>query len=276
MDYDAEREHPRLIMEYLPLGNLEEQHESSPITEWETVTLLFQGLDALAYLHDLKIAHRDLKPANILVQSRDNFYIKIADFGLAKDSLALTTFCGTKLYLAPEILKYSHYTAKVDIWSLGIIVFQFGYGLPEIRGRKFTLGIWYQTLARKIRDWDSDELLDFLSSSMLRRSPKNRLSARECLVKVAELRKTIIPARNSDTDHGTPTEKMSSSADEDAPVAVEARNRSGRRTEEYLKTTTQIWGPTLGKNCGQRRDRSSIGERPGPSKRQHKICESGL
>ncbi|OAG07807.1 kinase-like protein, partial [Paraphaeosphaeria sporulosa] len=122
-DYDTERKWPRLIMEYLPLGNLAEH---MPITEWETVTLLCQGLKALDYLHSRKIMHRDLKPENILVQCREpaNFCIKIADFGLARDGSFLKTVCGTRLYAAPEIWQNRPYTSKVDIWSLGLIAFQ--------------------------------------------------------------------------------------------------------------------------------------------------------
>jgi len=63
---------------------------------------------------------------------------------------------------------------------------------------------------------------------MLRRSPKNRLLAYKYLVKVAELRKTIILVQNLDIDYRIPTEKISLSANKDALVAIKARNRSGR------------------------------------------------
>ncbi|KAF2192914.1 Pkinase-domain-containing protein, partial [Zopfia rhizophila CBS 207.26] len=111
-------------IKYLPLGNLAEQ---GGISDWETITLLCQGLNALDYLHSRKIVHRDLKPENILIQCREpaNFCIKIADFGLAKDDSFLKTCCGTRLYAAPEIWENRPYTAKVDIWSLGVIAFKY-------------------------------------------------------------------------------------------------------------------------------------------------------
>jgi serine/threonine protein kinase len=203
-------------MEYLPLGNLAEQNEIWRITEWETVTLLCQGLSALSYLHPKNIVHRDLKPQNILVQCREpgNFCIKIADFGLARDGSYLKTFCGTWLYAAPEIWKNRPYTAMVDIWSLGIIAFQYAYDLPKIpkvQGQ-FDPKRWYQRLTCLIDDWDSDGLLELLKSSMLRMDPRDRLSASECLRESAKLRETIIPAQNSELDPGTPTEAMPSSA----------------------------------------------------------------
>jgi serine/threonine protein kinase len=91
-------------MPYLPLGNLEDLHGESPITEEENVGLLFQALGALKYLHARGVAHRDLKPENILVESRSPLSIKLADFGLANDKPDLETLCGTQLYTAPEVL----------------------------------------------------------------------------------------------------------------------------------------------------------------------------
>ena len=215
--YDDEHEWPRLIMELMPLGNLEEQHEISRITEWEIGALLCQGLEVLDHLHSQRIVHRDLKPANILVQCRKpfDFRIKFADFGLAKDKSFLDTLCGNYLYSAPEIWDESPYTPKVDIWALGLIVFRYAYGLPEIKGR-FVPRRWYQSLVKMIEDWDSEALIDFLSTSMLTIDPNKRLSARECLQESAKLREVIIPAQNTEPDPGTPTEKLSLSSIMDA------------------------------------------------------------
>lgn len=200
-------------MEYLPLGNLAEH---IPITEWETVTLLCQGLGALDYLHSRKIVHRDLKPENILVQCRDpaNFCIKIADFGLARDDSFLKTFCGTRSYAAPEIWQNRPYTCKVDIWSLGLIAFKCTYRLPDapIVEGYFDHKRWYEVLFQEIEDWESDGLLDFLKSSMLTMDPCMRLTASACLRESTKLLEAIVPAQNLELDPGTPTEPMSSSA----------------------------------------------------------------
>ena len=193
-------------MEYLPLGNLAEQF---PITEWETGTLLLQGLSALDYLHSRNIIHRDLKPENILVQCREraNFCIKIADFGLARNGSFLETLCGTKLYAAPEIWQNLPYTSKVDIWSLGLIAFQSTHSLPDFDHKR-----WYEILIQAINDSDSDGLLDFLKSSMLKTDPHMRLTASECLGKSAKLLEAMVPAQNLESDPGTPTEPMSSAS----------------------------------------------------------------
>jgi serine/threonine protein kinase len=81
-------------------------------------------LDGMRYLYDHQIMHRDIKPANFLIHDHS---IKISDFGFAKSfekqELSLT-FCGSPLYMSPEILKHSPYTSKSDLWSLGVILYE--------------------------------------------------------------------------------------------------------------------------------------------------------
>lgn len=85
-------------------------------------------LKAINYCHDVhNIVHRDIKPENILlVHEQNDTIIKIIDFGFAKRIETpgyLKTQCGTMDYTAPEILKGFKYGKKVDIWSIGIILY---------------------------------------------------------------------------------------------------------------------------------------------------------
>ena len=88
-----------------------------------------QIVAAMHYLSSNKIVHRDLKPQNILIEGDQ---IKLCDFGFAKKMSASANFLksikGTPLYIAPEILLHQHYTQKVDVWSLGIILFELACG----------------------------------------------------------------------------------------------------------------------------------------------------
>ena len=187
---------PILVMEYLPLGNLACQHQVRAITVEESIDILSQGLQALEYLHRSGHVHRDIKPENLLVSARIPFGIKMADFGLAKDTSAsyLRTCAGTYIYTAPEIWKNTKYNNRIDIWSLGLVVYSFVYGLPKCHG-KFAPDRWYRKLNESIADWDSETLINFLSSTMLKMDPKDRLSARACLTKVPNLFPSMIPVQ---------------------------------------------------------------------------------
>jgi serine/threonine protein kinase len=189
-----------LILEYLPFGNLEDQHHQRSISDDEAMTILHQSLLALTYLHGQtpSIAHRDIKPQNILVQSRDPLYIKLADFGLSKASDYLSTLCGTHSYLAPEIAQYYgsncphgvKYVNAVDIWSLGVVIFEYAYGLPH-PGSGAGLP-WCGEIISALHDWDSDELIALLSS-MIVMDPKLREPAWKCLDRASQLR---VPGRS--------------------------------------------------------------------------------
>jgi calcium/calmodulin-dependent protein kinase I len=88
-------------------------------------------LIALHYLHQREIIHRDLKPANILLDELAGglFILKIGDFGISKIDLQhlKKTISGnqtTPEFTAPEVISDMHPTTKVDIWALGIILYQ--------------------------------------------------------------------------------------------------------------------------------------------------------
>ena len=77
----------------------------------------------LAYIHSQGYCHRDIKLTNILVD--ENFKAKIIDFGFAsKAEKPLKILCGTKSYMAPELIKKQQYDGKkVDIWALGVLLY---------------------------------------------------------------------------------------------------------------------------------------------------------
>jgi serum/glucocorticoid-regulated kinase 2 len=81
---------------------------------------------ALEHLHTQGIIYRDLKPENVLIDAEG--HIKITDFGLSKVGLPIneqtSSFCGTPEYLAPEVIKGGGYSFGVDIWSLGLVVYE--------------------------------------------------------------------------------------------------------------------------------------------------------
>lgn len=87
-------------------------------------------LNGVAYLHSMRITHRDLKLENLLFKyPGDSSQIMISDFGLAHmksgdgEEEGMFTTCGTAEYLAPEILEGEDYSALVDMWAMGVIVY---------------------------------------------------------------------------------------------------------------------------------------------------------
>ncbi|KAK2778575.1 hypothetical protein FQN53_001774 [Emmonsiellopsis sp. PD_33] len=186
---------PRLLMEYVPLGNLQDQHGRDPLSKAEICQLLVQALDALMHLHSQSkpITHRDIKPANILVQGRrDSFHIKLSDFGESKAMTLLKTVRGTPLYQAPEIgivarqhgrgadlhqMESIFYDSKVDIWSLGVVILECLDRLPQRRGDfRQNIANCAATLAR---NEPGNPLLGLLNK-MLQLNPSDRPSAAVC------------------------------------------------------------------------------------------------
>jgi len=113
-----------------------------------------QMIEGLNAMHKLGIAHRDLKPENLLLS--ENYTLKIADFGFATSFMAedgsgrqykMKTACGTKGYLAPELLKGKKYTHKCDIFALGIILFTTFAGFPPFQNAVDT-DWWWDKLSK--------------------------------------------------------------------------------------------------------------------------------
>ena len=86
------------------------------------------GIDlcrALEVCEKYSIIHRDIKPANIFISDTGDF--KLGDFGVARTASASTgasTFAGTVKYMAPEVFRREKYTASVDTYSLGLVMYQ--------------------------------------------------------------------------------------------------------------------------------------------------------
>lgn len=79
--------------------------------------------DALEYLHDRDIVYRDLKPENLLID--DEGYIRVVDFGFSKKITTRSfTLCGTPEYLAPELVLGKGHNRAVDIWALGVLIYE--------------------------------------------------------------------------------------------------------------------------------------------------------
>ncbi|RZF34389.1 hypothetical protein LSTR_LSTR008928 [Laodelphax striatellus] len=118
-----------MVLEYMPGGDLKHKLcRDKRLQETDCKILFYQLFLGVQYLHSQGVTHRDLKPENILLSSENGILkVKISDFGLSKlihAGTALKSHCGTLLYTAPEIImSKATYTPKVDVWSLGCILY---------------------------------------------------------------------------------------------------------------------------------------------------------
>lgn len=114
-----------LVMEYLPYGNLLKRVSGNgTLTEDKVKVFIRNLLQTVNYLHSRDIVHRDLKLENILMTDENSMDFKIIDFGLAYDGRSIQKRkCGSPGYVAPEMLRNEEYNYKIDIFSIGVILF---------------------------------------------------------------------------------------------------------------------------------------------------------
>lgn len=161
------------------------------LTEAQIQGICRQILEALVYLHSMKIIHRDLKAGNVLLTQDGD--IKLADFGVsarnARTMQRRDSFIGTPYWMAPEVvmcetMKDAPYDYKADIWSLGITLIEMAQIEPphhELNPMRVLLKIAKSeppTLSSPSK-W-SQEFRDFLKKA-LDKNPETRPSAMKLL-----------------------------------------------------------------------------------------------
>lgn len=181
--HDASRVY--LILEFAPKGELYgELQRCGKFCEERTATYIMELADALNYCHDKNVIHRDIKPENLLLGA--NGELKIADFGWSvhTPSSRRSTLCGTLDYLPPEMIEGKTHDRKVDLWSLGVLCYEFLVGKPPFEAK--THEDTYRRISRVEYSYPpqfniSDGAKD-LVAKLLKHNPMHRLPIQGVMV----------------------------------------------------------------------------------------------
>jgi calcium-dependent protein kinase len=138
-EYYMTDRHLYIVSEYLSGGELFDRViQEKSFSEANAAEYIRQILSAVSYLHKHQVTHRDLKPENVVFESKEsNSALKIIDFGTSKkvkENEKLKARMGTAYYIAPDVLN-GKYDQKCDIWSCGVILYIFLFGIPPFNGK---------------------------------------------------------------------------------------------------------------------------------------------
>ena len=170
-----------------------------------TIDLLIQIFEAVEYLHNVKnIIHRDIKAENFVlkIDEYNNIKIKLIDFGLAIEKNnteeKIYEIIGTRKYQSPEMICGYGYSEKIDEWAIGVVMFSMLTGYePFRRTGQFKLeeSILYDGINFEIIP---DDDLRLLNMRLLERNEVNRITCKEALIYLKNLKIMREPLYNSE------------------------------------------------------------------------------
>ncbi|XP_024084002.1 serine/threonine-protein kinase ULK3 isoform X2 [Cimex lectularius] len=127
-DFQWDEKYIYIILEFCDGGDLSQFIQKRQRLPEKVCKRFMQQLAlGLEFLRSKNVCHFDLKPSNLLLVTKPNLKLKIADFGFAdflSEETLKWTLRGSPLYMAPEILIYRYFNEKSDLWSVGIIMYE--------------------------------------------------------------------------------------------------------------------------------------------------------
>ncbi|MES2584048.1 MAG: serine/threonine-protein kinase [Pseudomonadota bacterium] len=183
--------------------------------------LMGEILDALAHAHANGVVHRDMKPANLIVLA--NGKVKVADFGIARvEKSELTqvgTVMGTPAYMSPEQFMGQPVDGRSDIFSCGVILYQFLTGEKPFTGNSTTIMykvLHEEPLAPSLLNVALPAAFDAVVKKAMAKNPDERYQTAQ---EFAQAIKTTLGAAAASTPAADPDRTELSVAPVAAPVA---------------------------------------------------------
>ena len=175
------------LMEYMEGGNIYTyvpKNGIHRISTQQVASMIKDVISATYFLHHMNppIIHRDIKPENVLLNS--SMQAKLTDFGWSNYMDGMykrTTVCGTPIYLAPEMVNKTGHDEKVDIWCIGILLFELMTGVQPWSGTDLQT-VKYNINRLKL-NWPKniDRTAADLITKILKYRPEERISLRNML-----------------------------------------------------------------------------------------------
>src|SRR4051812_15292321 len=252
-DFGEEGDIAYLVMEFIKGKELKAFFDANERFDLkEAVRIMGELCDALDFAHAAGIIHRDIKPANVMIDAQGR--TKLTDFGVArvqdsdKTSVERTqagTMVGTPAYMSPEQITGGNIDKRTDVFSAGIILYQFLTGEKPFTGS----GAW--TIAKKIIQEEPalpssvnnavTPLFDAVVNKALSKSPETRYqSARDLGI---ALKRALDGKGEEDDDDKTVVGSLSDfTAMKPAPAVARAQPGDSQRTSAGTSTGTQAGG----------------------------------
>lgn len=237
-DYGEDAETAFIAMEFIKGKELKEMFDDNMRFELqEVIGLISQLLEALDYSHTNGVVHRDIKPANIILMSDGK--IKVTDFGIARIESSTLTQAGSSLgtpgYMSPEQFSGENIDSRTDIFSAGVILYQFLTGEKPFTGSTIT------SIMHKVMNFEPDppsslnpnvpsELDDVVMKAIAKNLDERYQTAREFLddMRAATAGKTATVGRADDKVR----EARTSAADE---ATIITSNESAPKREPTIR-----------------------------------------
>jgi serine/threonine protein kinase len=236
-EYGEDDEYAYIAMECVEGNTLRDYlARGATFDERDTVSIMSQLLDALAFAHGHAIWHRDIKPANIMIMA--NGRIKLADFGVARiessDRTQASVIMGTPGYIAPEQYLGQSCDWRMDIFSAGVLFYLLLAGQAPFRGRPEAImhDVCYvdpepPSVVDPLHRWPK---YDPIAARALQKKPEQRFQS------AAEFRSAILAA------YARP---VSDAISESTIIATRVRPAAVEPSASSAPKSTQIAGTSL-------------------------------